>query len=112
METVGVHYMIDIFNLATAILEYQDGLDSICKEAIELAGLVLLNVVSQKFEPQGATGLYLLSTSHLSYHTYPEYGRIYMDLFTCGNHDAAHKSIQHILERLGATEYRLKTVFR
>jgi S-adenosylmethionine/arginine decarboxylase-like enzyme len=54
----------------------------------------------------------LLSTSHLSYHTYPEYGRIYMDLFTCGKHDAAHTSIQHILDKIGATEYRLKTVFR
>jgi S-adenosylmethionine decarboxylase len=112
METVGVHYIVDIFNLPTSILEDQGGLDRICKEAIELAGLVLLNVVSQKFEPQGATGLYLLSTSHLSYHTYPEYGRIYIDLFTCGKHDAAHASIQHILEQLGATEYRLKTVFR
>ncbi len=112
MTTVGIHYMVDIFNVPSALLEDQDGLDRICKEAITLSGLTLLNVVSQKFEPQGATGLYLLSTSHLSYHTYPEYGRIYMDLFTCGNHDAAHTSIQHILDKLGATEYRLKTVFR
>jgi S-adenosylmethionine decarboxylase len=112
MTTVGVHYMVDIFNLTAGLLEDQIGLDTICKEAIGLAGLTLLGITSHKFEPQGATGLYLLSTSHMSYHTYPEHGRVYMDLFTCGEHDAAHKAIQHILEKLSATEYTLKSVFR
>ena len=112
MTTVGVHYMVDIFNLSSGVLEDQSGLDAICKEAIGLAVLTLLGTTSHKFEPQGATGLSLLSTSHLSYHTYPEHGRVYMDLFTCGEHDAAHKAIQHMLEKLGATEYTLKSVFR
>ncbi len=112
MTTVGVHYIVDIFNLSASVLEDQSGLDAIYKEAISLAELTVLGVISHKFEPQGATGLYLLSTSHLSYHTYPEYSRIYIDLFTCGNHDAAHKAIQHILASLCATEYTLKSVFR
>ena len=30
------------------------------------------------------TGLFLLSESHLSYHTYPECGYISIDVYTCG----------------------------
>lgn len=35
------------------------------------------------------TGLFLLSESHLSYHTYPESRYISIDVYTCGQHNAA-----------------------
>lgn len=33
------------------------------------------------------TGLYLLSESHLSYHTYPETNYISIDVYTCGSNN-------------------------
>lgn len=35
------------------------------------------------------TGLYLLSESHLSYHTYPETHYISIDVYTCGTNNVS-----------------------
>ena len=37
------------------------------------------------FPPSGLTIVYLLSESHASIHTYPEFGACFVDLFTCGD---------------------------
>lgn len=34
--------------------------------------------------PGGITGLYLLSESHLSVHTFPEHGYLALNLYSCG----------------------------
>lgn len=36
-----------------------------------------------QFEPMGVTGVLVLSESHFSAHTYPEDGKIYLDVFCC-----------------------------
>ena len=53
----------------------------------EVARLCKFNVVSEafhQFEPFGATGVLVLAESHFSAHTYPEEGKIYIDVFCCG----------------------------
>jgi len=48
--------------------------------------MTLLNKAIHFFDgPDGAfTALYLLSESHLSFHSWPEYNYIAVDIFTCG----------------------------
>ena len=41
-----------------------------------------------RFEPQGLTGIVLLSESHISIHTWPERGEAAVDVFTCGGRDS------------------------
>ena len=38
-----------------------------------------------QFEPQGVSIVFLLSESHLSLHTWPENGKISLDLFSCND---------------------------
>lgn len=52
--------------------------------AIKEIGAKILNKVEHKFEPHGVTILYLLSESHASIHTYPEFNSCFLDIFTCG----------------------------
>ena len=44
----------------------------------------ILNCIFHDFEPHGQTGLCLLSTSHMSFHTWPEHDHVSFDVFTCG----------------------------
>ena len=44
----------------------------------------ILNCIFHDFEPHGQTGLCLLSTSHMSFHTWPEHDHVSFDFFTCG----------------------------
>lgn len=36
-----------------------------------------------QFQPEGVTGVIVLSESHFSAHTYPEHDQVYVDLFCC-----------------------------
>lgn len=51
--------------------------------AVEKVGARLLYVKTHKFSPQGLTAFALLAESHISFHTWPEYGLAALDIFTC-----------------------------
>lgn len=46
-------------------------------------GFKILNVSEHHFQPQGYTALWLLSESHFAVHTFPEYGKTYIELSSC-----------------------------
>jgi S-adenosylmethionine decarboxylase len=45
------------------------------------------------------TGVFLLAESHASYHTYPEFGFLAVDFFTCGSCDPLAVAA-HVLDAL------------
>ena len=52
----------------------------------------------------GASGVVLLAESHISFHTWPEFGLITIDLFTCGDPGKADVAFEYIREALQPTE--------
>lgn len=46
-------------------------------------GFKILNVSEHHFQPQGYTALWLLSESHFAVHTFPEFGKTYIELSSC-----------------------------
>lgn len=61
----------------------------------EELSLNILKVADHHFSPHGYTAVYLLSESHMSFHTWPENKLIAFDLFTCGEVDP--QQLQEIL---------------
>lgn len=55
------------------------------EKAVKATGATIINSFEYNFNPQGKSILTLLSESHASYHSYPEYRFCYLDIFTCGN---------------------------
>lgn len=51
--------------------------------ALKDAGFTVLNTLEHRFTPQGYTKLYLLCESHFAVHTFPEFGRTYIELSSC-----------------------------
>jgi S-adenosylmethionine decarboxylase len=47
------------------------------------SGFGILNFIEHNFEPQGWTGLWLLTESHFAIHTFPEEQRTYIELSSC-----------------------------
>ncbi len=68
--------------------------------AVKKTGANVIKTFSHQFHPQGLSILSLLSESHASLHTYPEYDFCYLDIFTCGNMDitAFDKEMQKLLK--------------
>lgn len=68
--------------------------------ALSRGGFNILQFGFHQFKPSGVTGFFLLSESHLSFHTWPEKRYMALDLFTCGEEAEAQKTIDFFLKEL------------
>jgi S-adenosylmethionine decarboxylase len=87
----GVHFLVSYCDCDTDALNNLDNLKAAMQGAIEQCGATTLKSSSWVFPSQGLTMVFLLSESHASIHTYPEYGACFVDLFTCGEKCSAEK---------------------
>lgn len=87
MTYEGQHLIIDAFECNSTYLNDMDYLKKLCKEAALNTNMEVLYTYFYQFEPQGVTGMLVLSTSHISIHTWPEEGYVSLDFYTCGDHN-------------------------
>lgn len=82
----GKHFLGSYLDCDRQAISDIQGLIGAMNEAVEATGATILNCTPHVFPPDGLTIVYLLSESHASLHTYPEFGACFVDLFTCGDH--------------------------
>lgn len=111
-NTKGLHYLIDFEQVPFEILNNEVKLKFVFESALGIAGMTIIDSKFHKFEPQGHTGFYLLSESHLSFHTWPEKGTFSIDLFSCGNNKLTKKAVKFILDNMKDYNYKLKKIPR
>lgn len=99
-STFGRHVALDTWGVDFNLLNDVNCLEAYMRKAAEACKATVLSVQSQKFVPQGATVLVMLSESHLSIHTYPEKGFAALDCYTCG----------HTVDPMVAIQYMLKVL--
>lgn len=81
----GQHYLSSFLECDKQALGNISTLRTTAIQAIKESGATLLQEVSHSFSEEACTMVFLLSESHCSFHTYPEYGSVFIDLFTCGD---------------------------
>lgn len=101
MDIVGKH---GLFVLNNVDPEYLKDVDVVRTKLWRVAKECDLNVVSEsghQFEPHGVTYVLVLAESHLSIHSYPEYGRAYLDLFTCSLDFDMERAVDAFMNNFG-----------
>jgi len=81
-------------------------------KAAKLANATVLNLISNKFDPQGVTAIALLAESHISIHTWPESYYSAVDIFTCGQNMLPELASQYLIKTLNAEEHFLRVLKR
>jgi S-adenosylmethionine decarboxylase proenzyme len=87
----GVHFLASYCDCDMQALTDLEHPAAAMNNAVEKSGATILETSSWIFPPNGLTMVLLLSESHGSIHTYPEYGACFVDLFTCGEKCSAEK---------------------
>ncbi|HEY8462801.1 MAG TPA: adenosylmethionine decarboxylase [Bacillota bacterium] len=72
--------------------------------AARAAGAEIIGSLFHKFEPQGVSGVVVISESHLTIHTWPEQAYAAVDIFTCGEHTIPWKALEHLAFEFEAEE--------
>jgi S-adenosylmethionine decarboxylase len=81
----GKHLMANYLHCDKEELADEQSLMKVMFEAVQKCGAQVLNYNFHFFSGHGLTMTILLSESHASIHTYPEHGKCFIDLFTCGD---------------------------
>ncbi len=111
MRTEGRHIIMDASGCNPETLNNLEVLKQILVDAAERANATVLNVAFHHFTPQGVSGVVVISESHLSIHTWPEYGYAALDFYTCGDADPK-LACEYVAEKLGATSVQTTEIVR
>ena len=96
---VGKHLIMRISGIKDKkVLEFLEEGKPLLDHIVNACDLHVVGQVGHQFTPTGYTYIYLLSESHMSVHTYPEYGQIYMDIFCCNPEFSQKMAIQTVKE--------------
>ncbi len=66
--------------------------------AVEAGGFTLLHRYVHEFKPQGLTAMAVLSESHISLHSWPEEGILFVDLATCSGQEATEAAFNALCD--------------
>ena len=106
------HLLLDLYRCDFEKINDESFLRCILGNAAKLANAAVLNLISNKFEPQGVTAIALLAESHISIHTWPESNYSAVDIFTCGQNMMPELASQYLIESLMAKEHSLRVIER
>ena len=106
------HFLLELYRCDYEKLNDESFLRCTLNNAAKIANATVLNLISNKFEPQGVTAIALLAESHLSIHTWPEAHYSAVDIFTCGQNMKPDISCKYLIQVLMAKEHLLRVINR
>ena len=105
MNALGTQILLELKGCDQHLL---NDLAYVRQALIQAAREVGVNIVGEafyRFDPQGVTGILAIAESHLSIHTWPEYGYAAVDVFTCGEPEQALKASEILIRLFKALDH-------
>lgn len=97
-KRLGLLVSYDIMTKDKLKLDNLKNINDFFNAVLKIFKLSEIKRIEHKFSPQGITMVSLLKESHLSIHTWPEYGSACIDIFTCGKF--RHNTNKQLMESL------------
>lgn len=112
MKVLGRHLVAEMHGCPPELLLSLDFARKVLRGAVEVSGATYLGEFHTVFKPGGGVSVIVaVAESHLSIHTWPEYGYAALDIFTCGELADPWKAYEHVVskykpEKVNVTEIR------
>lgn len=111
-EFTGRHALAELSGIDPAMLNRASLLMRVLRGSCEQHGARPLSCIPHTFTPQGVSIILLLEESHASMHTYPEHGRAFIDVFTCGRAIEPSRIVASVAAWLGGRVEGMREVAR
>ena len=102
LEQLGRHILVEYYNCDEEILKCHQRIEEMMITAAEKANATVVQSVFHLFNPWGVSGAVVIQESHLTIHTWPEFGYAAVDLFTCGDSVNPWIAFDYLNEQLKA----------
>lgn len=111
-KTRGLHILIDLSGCDPHQINSKKFWNDTLTGAANVAGMEILHTYFHEFKPQGITGFLLLSTSHISIHSWPEYNYAACDVFSCSDDANTLKAAEFLIQAVESTKKRIQKIKR
>ena len=112
MNALGRHLLVELYDCDREALNDLDLIRDVMVKAAIDCGAVVLGNSFHHFNPQGVSGVVVIAESHISIHTWPEYGYAAADVFTCGTSVKPEKAAEVLIDRLGSKNHSIQEIPR
>ncbi len=111
-QPAGVHLLADLYGIAKEKLTQATVIETLLRQSATAAGAHILNSHFHSFgSGQGITGVVMLAESHISIHTWPEFGFAAADIFMCGQAQPL-RALEVIRQALQPTSCQVQNIER
>ncbi len=107
IPALGYHVILDLYGVDSFTLENHKLLIKKFSEILKRNGVKVLSYEYHHFNPQGISIIFILESSHVSIHTWPENEYLSIDIYVCDTNLDLDKIKDEILEFLKPKEYTL-----
>jgi S-adenosylmethionine decarboxylase len=98
LYALGTHLLIELKECNPEILKNLEKVRSAMISAAREARATIIDVSFREFNPFGISGIVVIAESHLTIHTWPEYGYAAVDIFTCGDSIKSDIAASYLIE--------------
>jgi S-adenosylmethionine decarboxylase len=112
IEQLGRHILVEFYNCDRKVLADHAVIEEHMKEAAVRSNATIVNSVFHHFNPYGVSGAVIIAESHLTIHTWPEYGYAAVDLFTCGDSVDPWTGFEYLSKMLNSEKWETSEVPR
>ncbi len=111
-ETIGRHYIVEASGCDPGVIGSVEKVQQILVKAAEVAGAQVWSISFSKLPPHGVSGVVVISESHISTHTWPEYGYVALDIYTCGKNVDPEKAVVFAVGAFGSSTSHITEITR
>lgn len=112
LKILGRHLIAEMADCDCSLLDDISYLETHLNEAVRQSGATIVRTVFHRYNPKGVSGVVVIAESHLSIHTWPEYGYAAVDFFTCGNEIDPYRAFHYLVEKLHCRNPKVEEVKR
>lgn len=109
---LGRHILAEFYNCSESVMNNVSFIESAMAEAARISGATVIGMNFHTFEPWGVSGVVVISESHLSIHTWPEYKYAAIDIFTCGDDVNPWAGFEYLKEVFAAEHTETQEISR
>ncbi|WP_457559146.1 adenosylmethionine decarboxylase [Candidatus Harpocratesius sp.] len=111
-QALGFHYLIELYECNSKKIQDSPWLEKLMSETVKRSNSHEIGRVFHRFSPHGVSGVVLIAESHFSIHTWPEYGYVAIDLFTCSIDTDISLAYKYLVEQLEAKRHSITEIKR
>jgi len=99
MHTLGTHFLVELAGCSHDQLNNQQFVEDVLLAAAQAAKATVVTSKFHSFSPFGVSGVVVIAESHITIHTWPEYGYAAIDVFTCGGEAMPRLAVDECIHR-------------